>query len=184
MRFGFTHRQGNRGGAKEQYGLRLTGRNGILPPMNSVELKFGIPDVEFTCASGRKVNPASFAGHDLIVLFGPLDPVASAQEIAAYRDLGAEFVASDAWLLAFADECADNQGAARVLTIPDPDRRAWIAFRDMTAHPEEMDRSSGAVFLFTRGGNLHRYWHGSGHVGEIIAELRTPSFHHPHQLAH
>lgn len=151
--------------------------------MTSVELKFGIPDIDFACPSGSKVNPASFAGHELIVLFGPLDPVAAAQEIAAYGEQSAEFVASDAWLLAFADECSDVGGPSRVLTIPDPDRHAWVAFRDITAHPEEMDRSSGAVFLFTRGGNLHRYWHGSGHVEEIIAELRTSSFQHSHQSA-
>jgi hypothetical protein len=151
--------------------------------MNSVELKFGIPDIDLPCPSGSKVNPASFAGHDLIVLFGPLDPVAAAQEIAAYGEQIAEFVASDAWLLAFADECSGVGGRSRVLTIPDPERHAWVAFRDITDHPEEMDRSSGAVFLFTRGGNLHRYWHGSGHVDEIIAELRTSSFHHAHQSA-
>ncbi len=158
------------------------GYRAILSGMKSVELKFGLPDLELSCSADRKINPASFAGHDLIVLFSPID--ASDQEIAAYRHHCDEFVKRDAWLLAFADECDLHvSGQERVLTIADPERRAWTAFRDLTSHAEELDRGDGATFLFTRGGSLHRYWHGRGHVQDVLAELRKPSAEHEHQLA-
>jgi hypothetical protein len=152
--------------------------------MATTDLKFGIPDLELGSSSGAKVNPASFAGHELIALFCPLDAAAAAQEIEAYRLHCAEFVKRDAWLLTFAEHCTDLSvdGGGRVLTIPDPDRHAWVEFRNLTAHPEEMDRSSGATFLFTRGGGLHRYWHGAGHVDDVLSELQIPSSQHVHQL--
>ena len=154
--------------------------------MNSTDFRFGIPNLELGCASGAKINPASFAGHELIALFCPTDPAGAAQEIADYRHYSAEFVERDAWLLTFAEACGDFavDGAGRVLTIPDPDRHAWIAFRDLTEHPEEMDRGSGAAFLFMRGGGLHKYWHGAGHAPEVLAELRLPSSQPQHQLPH
>jgi hypothetical protein len=153
--------------------------------MATLNLKFGIPDIELGCASGTKINPSSFAGHELIVLFCPADSSQAAQEIAAYQRHRDEFASRDAWLLTFADDCEDIavDGVGRVLTIPDRDRHAWVAFRNATPHPEEFDRESGAVFLFTRGGGLHRYWHGTGHVDEVVRELRTPSSEHPHQLS-
>lgn len=153
--------------------------------MAPVHLKFGIPDIELGCASGAKINPSSFAGHELIALFCPFDAAQTANEIAAYQRYSAELVQRDAWLLTFAEQCEDFlvDGITRVLTIPDQDRHGWVAFRNLTAHPEEMDRSSGATFLFTRGGGLHRYWHGIGHAQEVVAELRTPASQHPHQLA-
>lgn len=153
--------------------------------MATTGLKFGIPDLELGCSSGTKVNPASFAGHELIALFCPLDAAEAAREIGAYRHYCAEFVKRDAWLLTFVEHCNDLSvdGVGRILTIPDPDRHAWVAFRNLTEHPEEMDRSSGATFLFPRGGGLHRYWHGAGHVDDVLSELRIPSSQHHHQLA-
>lgn len=153
--------------------------------MASIQLKYGIPDIELGCASGAKINASSFAGHELIALFCPFDAAGASQEIAAYRRHVAELVERDAWLLTFAEHCEDVSvdGPNRLLTIPDRDRHAWVAFRDLTEHPEEMDRSSGATFLFRRGGGLHRYWHGVGHVDEVLAELGTPASQHPHQLA-
>lgn len=153
--------------------------------MAPTQLKFGIPDLELGCTSGSTINPATFAGHELIALFCPLDPSEADKELAAYGRHRAEFVERDAWLLTFADECGELavDGGSRLLTIPDGDRHAWVAFRDLTEHPEEFDRSSGATFLFTRGGSLHRFWHGAGHVDELLAELRTPASEHPHQMA-
>ena len=153
--------------------------------MQRTALKFGIPNLELGCPSGTKINPASFAGHELIALFCPTDAAEASQEITAYRQHCAEFVKRDAWLLTFVEHCEDVSvdGVRRVLTIPDPQRHAWVAFRDLTPHPEEMDRSSGATFLFTRGGGLHRYWHGSGHVEDLLSELRIPSSQHSHQFA-
>jgi hypothetical protein len=151
--------------------------------MGFADFKSGVPDIELGCASGAKINPSSFVGHELIALFCPLDPAAAEREIAAYRNRGADFVDHDAWLLAFADQCGDIavDDTARALIIADPDRRGWVAFRNMAAHPEEFDRNSGATFLFTRGGRLHRYWHGAGHADDVLAELYTPAWEHPHE---
>lgn len=117
----------------------------------------------------------------MIVLFTPTDPEAAEREIGAYRNHLAEFVDRDAWLLALTEHCEEPKaGEGPILTIPDPDRHAWVAFRDLTNDPEAMDRSSGATFLFTRGGGLHRYWHGLGHVDDLLAELRQSSSEHSH----
>ncbi|HEV2596457.1 MAG TPA: hypothetical protein VGU01_14795 [Sphingomicrobium sp.] len=145
--------------------------------MDAIDLKFGIPNIELGCASGEMVNPSSFAGHELVVLFCPLDPGAAFEEIAKFLAHSAEFVERDAWLLTIAERGGDLavDGAGRALkTIPDPGRHAWVAFRELTPHDEVMDRESGATFLFTRGGNLHRYWQGSGHVDDVLAELKNP----------
>lgn len=153
--------------------------------MTAFDLSFGIPDIELSCTSGAKINPSSFVGHELIALFCPLDHAAAAQEIAAYRDHSPEFAQRDAWLLAFADNCGDIavDGEARLLTLPDQDRHAWAPFETSPTIGEVLDRGSGATFLFTRGGGLHRHWHASGHVDEVLAELRIASFQNPHQLA-
>jgi hypothetical protein len=153
--------------------------------MATTGLKFGIPDIELGCFSGMKINPSSFVGHELIALFCPIDPAGAAREIAAYTRHFGDFVDCDAWLLTFADQCSNAavDGARRLLTIPDPDRRAWIAFRNVAHDPEELDRSSGAVFLFSRGGALHRYWHGDGHVDGVLAELHAPTFEHQHAIS-
>ena len=149
----------------------------------ATDLKFGIPDIELVSSSGSKLNPSAFAGHQLIALFCPTDVNASDREIAAYRHHSAELVARDAWLIVFAQRYDSSPNdEARVLTFPDLEGHAWAAFRNLTPHPEEMDRDHGAIFLFTRGGCLHAYWQGAGHVGEVLAELGSPSAQSPYQI--
>jgi peroxiredoxin len=145
--------------------------------MNSPALRFGIPDVELRCASGITVNPSSFAGHELIVLFCPADPAEAARELGSYRSRSADFVDEDAWVVAISEECAQiaAKGPERILTVRDPERSAWDAFRSLTDSPDRFDRHSGATFVFTRGGNLHRFWLGTGHVGDVLAELQNSS---------
>jgi peroxiredoxin len=144
--------------------------------MTTVPLKFGIPDICLSCGAGETINPSTFAGHELIVVFCPTDLEEGAEEIDAYRKHAAEFVACDAWILGIGDQCGPTTSgqAGKPLLISDPDRHAWVAFRNLTHSPETLDRADGATFLFTRGGGLHRYWHGSGHVHEVLEELRSP----------
>jgi hypothetical protein len=150
--------------------------------MDPAHLKFAIPDLELGCEAGLKVNPSSFAGHELIVLFCPTGRESAAKEIGDYRSRADEFVKHDAWLLTFADDGqALEESRGKLLIIPDANRRAWAAFRNLTGRADEFDRSNGATFLFTRGGNLHRYWHGPGHLHEVLEELARPSFEHAHQ---
>ena len=138
-------------------------------------LKFGIPDIDIACGAGRKVNPSAFAGHELVVVFCPADPEQAAFEIDSYRKYAANFVEYDAWVLVFGDQCDLGPGqVGHPQLIADTDRHAWVAFRDLTHSPETLDRADGATFLFTRGGGLHCYWHGSGHVHEVLEELRSP----------
>ena len=144
--------------------------------MTENPLRFGIPDVELRCTFGLSINPSSFAGHELVVVFCPADPAEAAKEISAYRRRIAEFVDHDAWILAIGDACAQEEakGPERVLAILDPDHQAWFAFRDLTDCPEAFDRERGATFFFTRGGNLHRFWHGPAHVDDVLSELPDP----------
>lgn len=149
--------------------------------MTTPHLKFGIPDIELACSEGRKINPSSFAGHSLVVVFCPLDPEQAASEAEAYRRLASKFVAHDAWILAIGEDCGSPpHGATQLLTISDADRHAWTAFRDLTDSAETLDRGDGAVFFFSRGGGLHRYWHGSGHAHDVLEELQTPVSQHRH----
>jgi hypothetical protein len=140
------------------------------------ELKFGIPDIELGCPQGRALNPSSFAGHGLVILFFPTDAAQAAEEIASYRSHCAEFVDQDAWVLAIGGECAPmGEGPGRFLAVEDPKGHAWDAFRRLADSPGSFARSHGATFFFTRGGNLHRSWPGPGHADEILLELRNPS---------
>jgi hypothetical protein len=146
---------------------------------SSLHLTFGIPDIELGSTAGNTINPASFAGHQLVALFAPLD--FPGEEIAAYKNRCDEFAKHDAWLLIFSEQ-GDLKVGGAAKTFPDPDRHAWVAFRNLTPHPEELDRQSGATFLFSKGGCLHRFWHGSGHIEDVIAELGTPASEQMHEL--
>lgn len=158
---------------KEDYGIL----GGAISAKHKTVRRYGsaaIPDIAIVCGSGRVINPRSFAGHALVVLFAPLD--APEPELAAFRHHCDDFVKCDAWLLTFADTWELNSaGEPHMLTAADPERRAWVGFRDLTEHPEELDRGDGATFLFARGGTLQRYWHGPGHVHEVLDALKAPS---------
>ena len=144
--------------------------------MTTIPLKFGIPDIDLPCGEGARINPSTFAGHDLVAVFCPVDPEEAARELDAYREQAGHFVARDAWILAFGDQCAPATPgeAGNPLLIADPDRQAWDAFQNVAHSPESLDRGNGATFLFTRGGGLHCYWQGSGHVHDVLAELQNP----------
>lgn len=144
--------------------------------MTTAPLKFGIPDIGLTCGKGGTINPSTFAGHELVVVFCPTDSEQAAREIDAYRKHAADFVARDIWILTIGDQCEPTTRvqAGNPMLIADTDRHAWVAFRDLTHSPETLDRADGATFLFTRGGGLHCYWHGSGHVHAVLEELRSP----------
>jgi hypothetical protein len=137
--------------------------------MISNALRFGLPDFDCGCAEGGTINPSTFAGHDLIVLFLPADAASASRELGDYAAACDELVDSDAWLLAFG--AAPSGHGLKV--YGDPDQRAWSAFRQLIEAPQTLMRDSGATFFFTRGGNLHRYWSGPGHLAEVLDELRT-----------
>lgn len=141
-------------------------------------LKFGIPNIDLTCSPEMSINPSAFAGHHLVALFCPTDEDQAAREIEAYRRRARDLVSEDAWILAFGDQCSRVPQIGQPLMIADADRRAWVAFRDLADSPEALDRADGAVFLFTRGGGLQRYWHGSGHVQDVLEELQRPASQH------
>ena len=45
----------------------------------STKPNYGIPDIELTLPKGGTVNPTDFIGHELVVLFCPLDHGAAAR---------------------------------------------------------------------------------------------------------
>lgn len=143
--------------------------------MTAIRLRYGIPDIELPKAGGVVVNPADFAGHQLIVLFCPTAPDAAAKELDEYGGHAPEFCDNDAWIIGI---CADEIGAAgaacRACFSVAVDRGgvAWSAFMTLAKHIDEQRRESGAVFLFGRGGSLQRAWAGSGHANEVMAELK------------
>ena len=135
-----------------------------------------LPDIWLRCEQGSLVNPAAFAGHELVVLFCPTSDADAAREISSYLKHADSFVCRDAWVMIFADSphtLAEQGHGMRILA--DPDRKAWVLFRDLTEDPEVLDRADGAVFYFARGGGLSRYWQGSGHVRRVLEELSVPA---------
>ena len=136
----------------------------------STKPNYGIPDIEFPLSKGGTVNPTNFIGHELIVLFCPLDRGAAARELADYNRYVDQFSYNDAWMIAVSDDTAALP-ASRITIAADPDLEAWRAFNECLDPPERSSREEGAVFLFGRGGCLTRAWSGSGHANDVVGEL-------------
>jgi peroxiredoxin len=134
------------------------------------DLNFGIPDIDLTWTCGGTVNPSCFAGHQLVVLFLPLEAAEAALEMETYDKLSNEFPDVDSFCLAVArDRFASTSHPAPIAL--DPADAAWKEFTSLAGLDPE--RAAGAAFVFTRGGALHRVWPGRGHAGDVLAELRT-----------
>lgn len=130
---------------------------------------YGIPDIELAGQHGATVNPSNFAGHDLIVLFCPAEPLAAASELASYNALADALAYNDAFMVAVC--CAEaGSPASRILISPDSER-AWDAFGKCLDGTEHLRTGQGGVLLFGRGGCLRQTWHGTGHAGEVIRAL-------------
>lgn len=130
---------------------------------------YGIPDIELAGQQGGTVNPSDFAGHDLIVLFCPLEPVAAADELATYNALADALAYNDAFMIALC--CAEaGSPASRILMSGDTER-AWDAFAECLDGTERLRADQGCVLLFGRGGCLRQSWNGIGHAKDVIQAL-------------
>lgn len=136
----------------------------------SSQPNYGIPDIELPLPKGGTVNPTNFVGHELVVLFCPLDRGAAARELADYDHYADQFSYNDAWMIAVCDD-TDDLPASRIAIAGDPDLDAWRVFGESLDKPGRLSREEGAVFLFGRGGCLTRAWQGSGHVNDVVGEL-------------
>lgn len=130
---------------------------------------YGPPDVELTGRQGHMVNPANFAGHDLVVLFCPSDSNAAAQELAEYHALAEGLTYNDAYMIAICNREA-RPPASRIVLATDIDR-AWDAFSQCSSKRRRPYPDDGAVFLFGRGGCLRKSWEGAGHAREVMRTL-------------
>lgn len=138
--------------------------------MPTAELNFGIPDIDLSWSCGGRVNPSCFAGHQLVVLFLPEDGAAAAAELESYDRLADEFAGIDAWYLVIGKDAVPHSNHKAPIAL-DPDGAAWSAFNKLAKL--ELQRESGAAFLFTRGGALHRTWSEPGHARQVLSELQT-----------
>jgi len=136
----------------------------------SAKLNYGIPDIELPLPKGGTVNPSDFAGHELVVLFCPLDRDAAARELADYNRHADQLSYNDAWMIAVSDD-TKTLPASRMTLAAEPDLGAWKAFGDSLDPPEQLPREEGGVFLFGRGGCLTRAWQGPGHANAVVSEL-------------
>jgi peroxiredoxin len=136
----------------------------------SARPKHGIPDIELPAPKGGTVNPSDFAGHELVVLFCPLDRIAAARELADYARQADQLSYNDAWMIAVSED-AKTLPASRMTLAADPDLGAWRAFGESLDPPHQLPREEGAVFLFGRGGCLTRAWQGPGHADDVVHEL-------------
>lgn len=130
---------------------------------------YGIPDIELAGQLGGTVNPSNFAGHDLIMLFCPPEPLAAASEFASYNALADALAYNDAFMIAV---CGAEAGspASRILISTDTER-ALDAFGKCLDGTERLRADQGGVLLFGRGGCLRQTWHGTGHAREVIQAL-------------
>lgn len=136
----------------------------------STKPNYGVPDIQLPMLKGGTVNPTDFIGHELVVLFCPLDRGAAAREVADYDRHVDQLSFNDAWIIAVHDD-PEILLASRIQVAGDPDLRAWRAFSKCLDSPELTSREEGAVFLFGRGGCLTRAWPGSGHASDVVKEL-------------
>ncbi|HEU4956537.1 MAG TPA: hypothetical protein VFT40_02795 [Sphingomicrobium sp.] len=130
---------------------------------------YGIPDIELAGQHGGTVNPSNFAGHDLVVLFCPADPLAAAKELASYNALADALAYNDAFMVAV---CCAEAGlpASRILISADSER-AWDAFGKCLDGTDHLRADQGGVLLYGRGGCLRQSWQGTGHAKEVIHAL-------------
>ena len=142
--------------------------------MDDVQLRYGIPDVELDCPKGGTVNPTTFVGHQLVIVFLPTDEAAALREIGDYASYSSELTANDAWVLGIVQQERPSAAimAAGHGLVSDPDCSAWRAFQRLLKVAESHDRHDGAVYLFGRGGALQRAWLGSGFADDVVRELR------------
>jgi hypothetical protein len=133
------------------------------------ELKFGIPNLDLQWTCGGTVNPSCFAGHQLLVLFLPVDERQQSDEFHSYEQVSDELSGTDAWFLVVAAASGNGGQKQKVPVALDPTGRAWAAFNKVAN--VKLDRAEGAAFLFTRGGAFHRVWPGRGHAAEVVREL-------------
>lgn len=136
----------------------------------SVRRQYGIPDIALPRPQGGTVNPSDFAGHELVVLFCPLDHEAAQREVADYNRLAERLSYNDAWMIAVGDG-GHVEPASRIAFAAETDLAAWRAFGESLDPPQLLPRDEGAVFLFGRGGCLTRAWLGPGHASEVASEL-------------
>lgn len=145
-------------------------RDVYLVWMLATQLNFGIPDVDLPWSCGGTVNPSCFVGHQLLVLFLPADEGRQAAELDSYAKLAEELVDTDAWFLVIGSEGSKASPEPGIPIALDRDGKAWQAFTKV-AKAARLDRSQGAVFLFTRGGAFHRLWPGQGNSSQVVQEL-------------
>ena len=130
---------------------------------------YGLPDIELTSREGHSVNPANFAGHDLVVLFCPSDSKSAAQELVEYNGLADGLAYNDAYMVAVCNREA-GLPASRIALATETDQ-AWDAFNGSSGKLKRPYPRDGAVFLFGRGGCLRQAWEGSGHAREVMRAL-------------
>jgi hypothetical protein len=130
---------------------------------------YGVPDVELAGQQGSKVNPADFAGHELVMLFCPAGKHAAAAELAAYNGVAEVLAYNDAYMVAIC--CAEAGSPASRILLSSDTERAWAALGKCLDGNERLDPDEGAVLLFGRGGCLTKVWRGVGHANEVAKAL-------------
>jgi hypothetical protein len=130
---------------------------------------FGVPHVDLTSQQGGTVNPADFAGHELVMLFCPAEKEAAVAELAAYNALSDALAYNDAYMVAI---CGAEAGppASRIVVSADMGL-AWHALAKCLDGTKKPDPDEGAVLLFGRGGCLTKVWRGVGHANEVAEAL-------------
>ena len=130
-----------------------------------------LPDIRLRRAEGGEVSPADFVGHELIVLFPPVDDRAARQELEDYCRCFPELDKLDAWLLAVFDR-HDAPTPAGITVVHDVNGAAWRALTECAGQQVGLSQDKGAAFVFSRGGSLQKVLGGTGRSAEVLEELR------------
>lgn len=145
--------------------------------MARIKLRYGIPNIALPRVVGGEINPADFAGHELVVFFCPSDPAAAAREIEEYRSRAGAFQDRGAWLVGVLSGCLAVRpdppaGTSHITLARDTEGQGWAAFEALLDVDQRTEEMQGGVFLFDRGGCLNRAWARTGHAQDVLCELR------------
>ena len=143
--------------------------------MLETRTRYGLPDIVLPRLGGGCVNPSSFVGHDLLVVFCPEEKVAALATLSELSERACDLADRDTWLLAIVADAQtqlpDSPSTCSITVATDADGSAWSAFQTLVEDKAGSAAREGGAYLFSRGGAIAGFWPGTGHVGDVLREI-------------
>ena len=135
-----------------------------------------LADVRLPLLDGGSTNLGNFIGQKLVVFFCPVEnPIASSQEVEAYRALASEFEKVGTWIVGIVSEPiapAHRDAEPHVSLGVDADGSAFEKLVQSLPPGVQIDRRGGSAFLIDRDGSIRTASSGFGHAQQMLADAR------------